>query len=250
MDIPPLFVYAPVALVYGDLPRPVVLTGLRIWGLGWRRGYESAGPVGEDELLALCGIGRSTLYGHLARLATLGVLRYSSTGGEYTFLFNKVEPMSRSPENRTEQSRKPDCSPENWTGGSPENRTAIVVVGSPLSVSASITEEEVQQQQKQQNTSSGGECEGGELPSDFPDRLAALDALRIVGVVRGELARLDWATKEYLEEWVDWATMDAGSRGLGAAFYVTQIRAFERAPRARMGRVDVEELDDCVWGEG
>ena len=241
MDIPPQFVYAPVALVYGDLPRPVVLTGLRIWGLGWRRGYESAGPVGEDELLALCGIGRSTLYGHLARLATLGVLRYSSTGGEYTFLFNKVEPMPHSPKIRTAQSRKLDGSPESWTeqsrkldyspenrtGGSPENGTAIVVVGSPPSVSASIEGEEVQQQQEQ--------------PSDFLDRLARLDALGIVGTVRSELALLPWATAGYLEEWVDWAMMDAGSRGLGGAYYVTQIRAGERAPRARMGRFSGEE---------
>lgn len=81
----PDFVDVPVGLVYGDLPAAVATTGMRIWGLGWSSGYVTAGPISEEEVCRICGVGQRQLYGHLRRLVGEGVLRYTRTGGQFVF---------------------------------------------------------------------------------------------------------------------------------------------------------------------
>ena len=70
--VPPQYVNVPVELLYHiDLPASVRTTAIRIYGLGWRRGYERTDPVGLDELLEICEVSRSTLYGHLPTLTVV-----------------------------------------------------------------------------------------------------------------------------------------------------------------------------------
>lgn len=80
VDIP-----IPVGLLYGDLPAVVIMTGVRIWGLGWRSGYVRAGPISEEEVCRICGVRQRQLYGHLQRLVGEGVLRYTRTGRQLVF---------------------------------------------------------------------------------------------------------------------------------------------------------------------
>lgn len=82
----PDFVDLPVGLVYGNrLPAGIAVTGLRIWGLGWRSGYVTAGPILEEEVCRVCGVRRRQLYGHLGQLVDEGVLRYTRTGSHLVF---------------------------------------------------------------------------------------------------------------------------------------------------------------------
>jgi hypothetical protein len=68
--LPPRYVNVPVELLYhADLPASLLRTALRIYGLSWRRGYQRTEPIGFDKLREICGVGRSTLYGHLATLS-------------------------------------------------------------------------------------------------------------------------------------------------------------------------------------
>lgn len=219
MNIPPLYVVAPAALVYGELPRPVAMTGLRIWGLGWRYRYEKAGPVSEEELLSVVRVGRSQLYQHLGRLVATGVLRYSSTGGKFTFWFNKAARFAR-------------AGPV-----SPENRTGIVVVDSSLSERHVPLSSEGEGQQQHHFPNHGGECEGGagqSGKSDWEERLKVLDRFGILEPVRSEIAALAWAGVGYLEGWWEWYQAEAECE-LGAGFFVTQFRAgaVARAVRGR-----------------
>lgn len=207
---PPEYVNAPVALVYGDLPRAVILTGIRIWGLGWRWGYVKAGPILEEELLRVCRVGRSQLYEHLRRLLGTGVLRYSNTGGRFKFWFEKASRARAGP--------------------SPENRTGLVlgVVVIPDLLSGDSLDSEREKQQQQIVPSLGGECEGGEGESGKPDweeRVAALDEMGVLAPVREELAGIREA--DYLGEWADWLTTQ---EALGAGWAVERMRAGDRAP--------------------
>ncbi len=209
--LPAVYVNAPVCLVYGDLPRSIALTGIRIWGLGWRYRYERSAPIAEGVLREICGLSRRQLYEHLARLMATGVLRYSNTGGQFTFHF---DPAQRS-----------------RAGPSAENRTdwALGVVVVPDSLSGDSLDSRKEKQQQHIVPSLGGECEGGEGECGFPhweDRLAAMDEMGVLPPVREELAGQQG--QGYLWEWAEWlTTQDA----LGVGWAVQRMRAGDRAPR-------------------
>ena len=91
-ELPPKYVVIPVELVYGAMPKGILRTAVRLWGLGWRSferqvGYRYAGPVHVDRLRELCQISRRQLYEHLRYLIRAGVLRYTQDRGQFTFTF-------------------------------------------------------------------------------------------------------------------------------------------------------------------
>lgn len=202
--LPPKFAVLPVSLVYGDLPRPVALTGMRIWGLGWRYRYERTAPIGVDELCRICGLRRSQLYEHLSTLAATGVLRYTNVGGELTFLLSEA---AASPENRTE-----------W---------AIHDVGD----SSGPDSDQQQQILTPHDARESGKPDGAILD--------ALDEIGIAEPTRSEIARLGWVSVDYLADWAYWF---ADQDRVGVGWLVQQIRAGLEAPiaQARDGRRYIE----------
>ena len=96
--VPPKFAVLPAWLLYDrQLSKPVLVTGGRIWGLGWRYRYEQTGPLTVEELCQICDVERSTLYGHLAQLTSASVFSYTSTRrGELVFRFD-VRPGEEPP---------------------------------------------------------------------------------------------------------------------------------------------------------
>lgn len=195
VDLPPRYVVAPAKLVFADLPRTIVLTGIRIWALGWRHNYEYTGPIDEEDLLELLGLRRAALFEHLRRLMVTGMLRYATTGSRFTFDFTATLSASRAPPGRQR------ASPEIWT------RQDMSVDDDDVQVST----ESVQKQHQQQDG-------------------RAREALQELGVMeptRSELLGLRWVTEDYLHAWAEWW---AEQDGLGLGFLVQQWRGGERAP--------------------
>ena len=225
--VPPKFVVAPVELVYGDMPRPVAMTGLRIWGLGWKHQYKRTDPIREEFLLEICGVRRSQLYEHLRRLMANRVLRYTTKDGRYLFWFDDLTQPQRI-----------------RAGPSPEIRThdtLSVVVDSSLSDSESDSLILQEKEQQQVVSESWGECEGGNGESGKPDwspenrieveewevRLDVLAGMGVLEPTRSRLAEQEYATVEYLEGWEDWfLTQDA----VGSGFVVCRMRDGDEAP--------------------
>lgn len=218
--LPPRYANIPTWLLYEvDLPRSVLVTAMRIFGLGWRYNYERTGPVSMDRLCAWCGVGRSQLYGHLQHLVGKDMLRYISTGDVFVF---DLRPVSRG------------------VALSPEIRTGSTL--SVVDVSDSDSDSESKLKQQQGNSGSGGESEGGAGESGFPDwvgRLEALDRIGVLEPTRTELMRLAWAGEAYLEEWADW--FEVAREGAGVGMVVVQVRAGVRAPA--LGREEQVRLD-------
>lgn len=79
VELPTRFVATSTWLLYeADLSAPVLRTVLRLLGLAWQHKYQRTPPYHEDVLAAVCGIERSTLFGHLREAVSKGVLRYTS----------------------------------------------------------------------------------------------------------------------------------------------------------------------------
>ena len=189
--LPPKFVVLPCTLVYGELPRPVALTGMRIWGLGWRYRYERTAPISVDDLCRICGLRRSQLYEHLSTLAATGVLRYANVGGELTFLLSD--------------------------GVSPENRTDWTI----HDVGDSIHPDSDQQQQilNPHDARESGKPDGAILD--------VLDEIGIAEPTRSQIAAMGWVDADYLAAWADWF---AAQDRVGVGWLVQQIRAGLEAP--------------------
>lgn len=240
MRIPPEYVNAPAMLVYGELPRTIAMTGIRIWGLGWIHRYEQTDPIPEQELMEICRVSRSQLYEHLGRLVATGVLRYTNTGGEFTFFFDRPTRRIRdgpSPENRTDVTLLVvvDSSPDLWDA----ERSKIL--------------EEREQQQQVVSSLEGGEWGGSGGESGKPDwaaRAAVLDRIKVLEPTRSEILALPWATVEYLEAWEDWWVEEFWSESFnssGIGLVIEQIRAGIEAPATRTRR-RLERYAD-VYGE-
>jgi len=201
--LPPQYVNVPSSLVYGDLSAAVIVTGVRIYGLGWHYRYTRTDPIAFADLCALCDIGRSQLYDHLGRLVTAGLLQYTNIGGRFRFTFRQ-------------------------TGISPVFRT-------DPTVSAAIDPDPEfsgckQQQQSNLLVPEGG-TGGGQAPSGIPDwaeRLEILDRIGIREPARSEIATLAHADSAYLQAWAGWYD---GQHTVGIGGLLAQLRAAVPAPR-------------------
>ena len=205
--IPPQYVNVPASLAYGDLSRTVIVTGLRIIGLGWRYRYTRTDPIEIAELCAVCGVSRSKLYEHLGQLVTARVLQYTSGGGRFTFTF---QPDAPSPVFGTER--------------------ALGVVVDPCSDSCSDSS---QNQQQQYSHGPEGGCGGdGGLSRlrDCEQRLAVLDRVGVCEPVRSEIAGLEYCTLEYLTAWTTWF---ASQSKCGVGMLIGQLRAGVPAPESQ-----------------
>jgi hypothetical protein len=234
--LPPRYVRTPVELLYhGDLPASVRVTAMRIYGLGWRKRHEWTDPVGLDELLEICGVSQSTLYGHLATLGDKRVLSYTTVnvGGERTFVFELLMGAPAGPP------------PESC----PDFRTDSTVVGGGVpssSESESIPHDEHQQQPH--DVAVGGVCEGGDGASGKADgRSEILDRLGVREPTRSELLRLAHVTHRYLKRWLAWYE---SQESLGTGLVVTQIRHGVSAPRSRRRRAAAGRRGYLAWGGG
>lgn len=84
--LPPTYVIAPVALLYGGVPDGPARTWLQLYGLYWDKSNPPQLTI--DDLIKLTGKSRSTLYGHLAYLGNSGWLPFSTaTDGTLKFDF-------------------------------------------------------------------------------------------------------------------------------------------------------------------
>ena len=220
--IPPHYVNVPSSLAYGELSRTVIVTGLRIYGLGWRHRYTRTDPIAIADLCAVCGVSRSKLYEHLGRLVTARMLQYTNTAGRFTFTFR---PDRSSPVFGTDQ--------------------ALGVVVDPDSDSCSKSPEN---QQQQYSHGFEGGCGGDAIQSRFPDwqeRLAVLDRVGVLEPVRSEIAGLGHITLPELEAWETWF---ASQSKLGVGALIAQLRAGVPPPAgARAGAPDVKH--DYISGE-
>jgi hypothetical protein len=230
--LPPKYANIPTQLLYNlDLPASARLTAIRIYGLGWRHRYERTDPVSLQELMDICEVGRSTLYGHLATLGDKRVLRYTtvSVGSSKTFVFELIAGTSQgsSPENWS-------C-PENWTP-SPEIWTdsAIDAVAVPSSSVHSSKHDRQQQQHTQATHAVEGELEGEAAPSRNLDaRSDILDELGIRDPARSHLLAMPHVTHAYLEAWRDWFQ---AQNHVGIGWVINQLRAAQDSPPATTDR--------------
>ena len=203
-ELPPKYVVIPVELVYGAMPKGILRTAVRLWGLGWRSferqvGYRYAGPVHVDRLRELCQISRRQLYEHLRYLIRAGVLRYTQDRGQFTFTFG---------------------SPDRFHFGAvcAENRTDM---GMGVGVGVSPPESDSESQ-------SGGE--------QHQQQTGAREALVELGVLEPTLSRLlglEWMTEEYVAGWAVWFKDEAD---LGVGYLVSRWRKGEGAPETRGDR--------------
>jgi len=192
---------APAKLVFADLPRTIVLTGIRIWALGWRHNYEYTGPIDEEDLLELLGLRRAALFEHLRRLMVKGMLRYATTGSRFTFDFTATLSASRAPPGRQL------ASPEIWT------RQDMSVDDDGVQVSTDSIGKHQQQDGR------------------------AREALRQLGLMEptlSEIAALEWVTEAYARSWATW--YDEHRDEVGVGFLVLRWRGGEEAPETRSDR--------------
>jgi len=203
--LPPQYVNVPSSLAYGDLPKSVIVSGLRIVGLGWRYHYTRTDPIGTVDLCAVCGINRSQLYDHLAQLLAAKVFQYTSTAGRFTFTFQQNNP---SPVFRTDPA-----------------------------LGAAVDSEK---QHQQYSHGFQGGCGGDSVQSGKPDwgqRLAALDRIGVREPARTEIAGLEYATAEYLDAWATWF----GSQSkCGVGMLIGQLRAGVPAPESQRDYISGE----------
>jgi len=200
--LPPQYVNIPTTLAYADLPRAVIVTGLRITGLAWQHHYERTDPIDTTDLCAICDIGRSQLYDHLSQLLDAGMLQYTKMAGQFIFTFHRDRP-----------------SPVFRTDG------ALSAADYPDTESS-----EIQQQQYSHGFDFEGGCGGVAAPSSLPDwgqRLAALDRAGVREPARSEIAILEHATAAYLETWAAWFCTQTE---LGVGALIAQLRAGVPAP--------------------
>lgn len=230
--LPPRYVNAPASLVYGDLPRSIIVTGLRIWGLGWQHEYKRTGRIPIDALCELCGLSRTQLYEHLARLVATGVLRYTNIDGQFTFRFDRGAAMPR----------------DARAGPSPENRTDGTI--DVVDVSSSFDESFPHDKQQQQTTHThavGGSAEGGAGQSGKPDgRAEILEAMGVLEPTRSRLLALEWTNGRYLSEWLAWYE---GQDALGTGWVIMQIRLGTAAPESHRKAAARDRQRYLEWGE-
>lgn len=195
--IPPRYVNIPSSLAYGDLPKSVIVSGLRIIGLAWCYRYERTDPISIEDLCQICSVTRSNMYGHLGQLLAANVFQYTTVAGRLTFTFQQSNP-------------------------SPVFRTDPTLGGA--------VDPEIQQQQYSHAFDSQGESEGDGVQSCFRDWQERLDILDYIGVrepVRSEIAGLEHASVEYLEGWAGWFHTQSE---LGVGALIPQLRANVPAP--------------------
>jgi len=202
VDVPPRYVVAPAALVYADLPRSIVLTGIRIWGLAWRHNYEYTGVLIEEDLLELLGLRRRQLFEHLKRLVDTGVLRFTYTDARFTFDFTARRALSRGPPHRGDIMSAVFCN-----GGD------MSVVVDEIESSTDTTEPHQQQDGRARE---------------------ALEELGVMEPTLSEMTRLSWVTEAYLASWAAW--YEEVSDHVGVGFLVLRWRAGEEAPETRSDR--------------
>jgi len=236
-SLPPRYANIPTWLLFEvELPRSVRLTAMRIYALGWSHDYEYTDPVTLDDICEWCELSRRQIYDHLCRLASKGVLRYTlldRAGLRYVFDLRPI---------RAHGAR---------AGPSADFRT-----GTALSVVASSTDLEdtstLEEDQQQLVPVLGGGRGGGGASAEIrtgangiPDwemRLEVLDEMGVMEPTRSQVARLEYATVEFLEDWADWfLTQDA----VGTGFVVWSIRAGQEAPR--LSRDQAARLDIRKW---
>ena len=203
VDVPPRYVVAPAALVYADLPRTIVVTGIRIWGLAWRHNYEYTGPIEEEDLLELLGLRRRQLFEHLRRLMSTGMLRYTTTASRFTFDFTASRSLSRGPP------RRGDITSAVFRTGAD-----MSVVVDEIDSSTDTTEKHQQQNARARE---------------------ALEELGVMEPTLSEMLRLSWVTQAYLASWRAWY-YDAEQVAVGVGFLVLQWRAGKEAPETRSDR--------------
>lgn len=223
--IPPQYSIAPSWLLYSqDLPKPVLVTALRIYGLGWRHRYQYSDPITIDELCRVLGLERTQVYEHLAQLG--GVLRYDTIAGTMRFQFSGDACPPASSPTHIELTEGQRLSPENRTDDppSPENRTAVlhVVVSSDKPTSVGLREQQHVIGESGKPDSDGVPEETG-VPLD--DELVALLGLVLAPEVAQRLVREYSEEGRIEEQFAHYCWAKRNGRAVGPGFLVRAIEA-------------------------
>lgn len=230
--IPPRYVNAPSTLIYSDLPKSIIVTGLRIWGLGWKYDYRKTGLIPLDRLCEILDLSRTQLYEHLARLVATGVLRYTNIDGQFTFLFERGAVIEG------------DLTGEARAGPSPENRTdGTIDVVDDSSISTRYKNHHEQQQQD--THASRGGCGGSGELSGKPDGVRILDAMGVAEPTRSRLLDLEHVTEEYLSAWRAWFE---SQDELGVGWVITQMQQGIEPPESQEQSERAERQRYLEWG--
>jgi len=78
--LPPVYAMTPVTVLYAEADDALVLTMSRLVGLCWTYGYERTPALTPEQLAALTGRPRSTLYRHLKQLREMQWIRVDRAG--------------------------------------------------------------------------------------------------------------------------------------------------------------------------
>jgi len=211
--VPPKYAVAPAWLLYDvRISKAVLLTALRIYGLGWRHRYERTDPVTVEELCRITELERSSLYGHIAQLRHIGVLRYATVGGMIRFELLAVRAPELPGQLRPFGSEDPseaapaEPSPDSWTHP---------VIHDVVSVSDPDPAETKQQQNARASESKKLDGAGG--AEDADPALVALLSAHLAPDVAVKLARR-FPDQERLERQVahyQWALRRGRATGPG-----------------------------------
>ena len=121
--LPPRGVFIPTRMIYNlQLPPAAILTWIQLRGLAWDGTVTP--PLRMQELAALTGKCRATIFGHMSRLRDMAALSWRTTeqgtiivwfAGKPSDIFNDLEPnhpppRSQNPESKTLDSSHPPSS--------------------------------------------------------------------------------------------------------------------------------------------
>jgi len=227
----------PIRLLTGEgLTRSAMITGQRIWALGWRYRYRRTEAATRHELCEICEVRESQMYQHLGELRAAGVLEYERPrDGRYVFELRDGDDGHLDPGRGETPAVRGGYAPGtgeregDHLGAAaeiPENRNLPSMIDVVVESHAELdcVNQSDHQQQSGHVLVFGGECEGG---ADRVRKTGLLAELGVLEPTRSELAGLAHVDDGYLEAWGGY--MRAHPE-LGVGWLVVQVRAGDRPP--------------------
>jgi DNA-binding transcriptional ArsR family regulator len=108
--LPPSYVNAPVPIAYAEADDALIVTMIRILGLCWAYDYERTPALTPEQVAALTGRARSTLYRHLKELRERHWIRVDQAGRRI-IIRPVTDRSAKPPEEKEADMSQPDITP-------------------------------------------------------------------------------------------------------------------------------------------